>query len=441
MNITILGFGREGKSVLKFLKKSPKYRRASIEILDKARNKNYLKNLSRFDLIFRSPGVPYQTSALFRARCDGVKFSSATILFFEAMRNMVRRGSPQVIGITGSKGKGTTATLLYKILKTAKKDVYLVGNIGKSALDILPRLTKNSWVIFELSSFQLQDLPYSPHIAVVLDMFPEHLDHHKTLREYYGSKANIVRFQKPSDIAFYAKDNAVAVRTATKGRGKKIPMDTKSFSLFAPSELRMPGMHNFKNAVAAARVAQFLHISDHTIRKVAIAFRGNEHRLELVRSISSASKSHSNVLKNIRMRFYNDSASTNPHTTIAAIQAFPDTPKILIMGGQDKGLDYRLVAQALRNSGTKLVILVGENKKKIYRQLDVRSSKFDMIFVRNLAEAVRVAYRFARLLTTRYSLLAIIFSPGAASFDMFQNYADRGTQFKKVVGGLTGKKK
>jgi len=415
MNIAILGFGREGKSILKFLKKSPRYRGAHIEILDQARDKNYLKNLSRFDLIFRSPGIPYQTPALFRARCDGVKFSSATILFFE------HAPTKNVVGITGSKGKGTTATLLYKIMKAAGKDVYLAGNIGKPALDILPKLKKGSWVILELSSFQLQDLPYSPRIAVVLDMFPEHLDHHKTLREYYGSKANIVRFQKPSDVAFYAKDNAVATRTAAKGKGKKIPIDTRSFSLFSQSELQIPGAHNLKNAVAAARVAQALGISDRVIRKATLAFRGNEHRLEFVRKIENAS-------------FWNDSASTNPQTTIAALNAFPGTPKILIAGGQDKGLDYRPLGNALRNSNAKLVILFGENRKKI--QGAIKKSGIPVKFTANLSSAVLLAYRLAKLLPTPYSLLTILFSPGAASFDMFKNYADRGHAFKQLVKKL-----
>ena len=294
MRVAILGFGREGKSLLKFLKKSPKFRGAAIEILDRKLNKNYLKNLGRFDLIFRSPGVPWNLSALEAARKAGVKFSSATALFFENC-------SAKIIGITGTKGKGTTATLLYKILKAAPrwrsgqagKNVHLVGNIGKPALDILPKLKKSSSVILELSSFQLHDLKISPHIAVILDIFPDHQDSHFSLHEYYEAKSPIAHYQKKTDWVFYIKTNAQAKRIAALSRGKKVAVNPDIFTIFKPGSLLIPGFHNFKNAAMAATIAMKLGVPKPTIVKVVRGFLGMEHRLEFVREASG-------------VRFYND---------------------------------------------------------------------------------------------------------------------------------------
>ncbi len=499
MHIAILGYGREGKSVLRFLQNRGLSRISTlinadedIWILDQnpktkvprevgsQLGKNWLKNLSRFDLVFRSPGVPYNLPELRKARRVGIKFSSATKLFFEQLRGSPRtiRGLTQkgigttIIGITGTKGKGTTATLLYKILKAARKKVFLAGNIGTSALDILPRLSVSSpresaFVILELSSFQLQDLEMSPHIAVVLDIFPDHQDAHLNLREYYEAKTNIARHQKAADKIFFfsakggslpagrrgasggkngsrsswaASKSPLSARLAKGGRGKKIAVDAASFKLFKPVDLRIPGIHNFKNAVMAATVAQSLGVSAETIARTVKNFRGLEHRLEFVRRIKiycGSQHSHKISHHSHCVNFYNDSASTNPHTTAAAVRAFPNEAKILIAGGFDKGLDYKPLADALKNSSTKLIILFGENKHKIHRT--IKNSGVKIKFARDLGAAVKTAYKFALKLPTTYYLLptVILFSPGAASFDMFKNYADRGDKFKKIVHRLT----
>ena len=203
MNIAILGFGREGKSTLKFLKKSPSFKNAQISVLDKKTGKNYLKKLLNFDFVFRSPGVPYNLPEIQKAIKNGVKFSSATALFFDETK---KRKNVKIIGITGTKGKGTTSTLLYKILKACGKprtrasslrgrNVLLAGNIGKSPLDLIPKLKNNSIIILELSSFQLQDLKKSPDIAIILNIFPDHMDSHKTFSEYINAKSSISKFQ------------------------------------------------------------------------------------------------------------------------------------------------------------------------------------------------------------------------------------------------------
>ncbi len=413
MKIAILGFGREGKSLLRFIKKNnPK---SDVKILDRKFDKNYLKKVHNFDIVYRSPGVPYNLSEIKKAIKKGVKFSSATAIFFEKAKG-------KVIGITGTKGKSTTATLLYKIIKACKKPVYLVGNIGKPALEILPKINKKSIVILELSSFQLQDLKVSPEIAVVLETFPDHMDNHKNLREYFDSKTNIAKWQKKSDKIFYFDDNYWSKWIVQKSRAKKIPVSARNFKLFKLENLKMPGEHNLKNAIMATTVALSLGYPKKKILKVVKNFYGNEHRLELTKKIKGIS-------------FYNDSASTNPQTAVAAIRAFKE-PIILISGGKDKGLNYSPLAKALRNSNTKLVILLGENKYKIKKA--ILKSSVQIKLVKDLKTAINLAYKNAKKLINKpiNQLITIIFSPASASFDMFKDYQDRGEKFKELVKKL-----
>ncbi|MEK9180537.1 MAG: UDP-N-acetylmuramoyl-L-alanine--D-glutamate ligase [Patescibacteria group bacterium] len=449
MRIAILGFGREGQSVLKFLQNRGLTRtgtRTDVDelwildknpsiktppVLKKQLGPGYLKNLKRFDLIFRSPGIPYSLKELVKARSAGVKMQSATKLFFSAVGGSASGGEQirgltlrqaqgiKVIGITGTKGKGTTSTLLRDILQRAGKDVYLAGNIGESPLEILPRLSassqrKSAIVILELSSFQLQDLKISPKYAVILEVFPDHQDAHLNLREYYEAKANIARYQTRGDKIFYFAHDAKSEAIAKKSGGKKIAVNTEKFKSFGPADLKLPGAHNFRNVVMAATVAQNLGIPQSVIKEAVKNFPGTEHRLEFVGNLAGVA-------------FYNDSASTNPQTAAAAILAFPRQSKILIAGGQDKGLDYKPLANALKHSNTSLVILFGENQKKIAGAIQGAAP---VESVGTLEEAVRFAKERAHIGSV------VIFSPGAASFDMFKNYADRGQEFKKILEAL-----
>lgn len=457
MKIAILGFGREGRAVLKFLKKNKIDK--EIWILDEdlkikapagvnvCFGKNYLKNLNNFDIIFRSPGVPYNLPEIQKAVKKGVRFSSATKLFFE-------KAQGKVIGITGTKGKGTTATLIYKILKAAKRDAYLVGNIGKPCLAILPRLNKNSIVVFELSSFQLQDLDSPPHqfqprtlgfqegkakplrslsienqehrwdrsggkspnISVILDIFPDHLDIHKNLKEYLKAKTNIVRYQRSKDKIFYFADNFYSQKIAAKSKAKKIPIfvsnaTTKAIaSGITPTNLKIKGHHNFKNALMAAAVTERLGVKPSIIKKTILNFCGLEDRLEFVDKINGVS-------------IYNDSASTNPESAAAAVQSFIE-PQILIAGGKDKNLDFKSLARALKNSSVKKVFLFGENKNKIKAKINkIVLVKTCPDLKTSLEKALKIAYNGD----------VIVFSPASASFDMFRDYKDRGKIFKKLV--------
>src|SRR3989338_202465 len=462
MKIAILGYGVEGKSAEKFLKSSLSCRTANcwIEIRDvKKQGKGYLKNLDKFDMVVRSPGIPFLSPEIQRAKKAGVEITSTTKLFFQNAKGIL-------VGITGTKGKGTTATLLYQILKAAnlgsrdlsKRNIHLIGNMGIPMLDELPKLNENSVSILELSSFQLQDMDSSPHIAVVLDISPDHLNYHRSFKEYLEAKAQLVKnktsklaqlqLPKPQAFqdfsqrdgarlsnssageyaglekfdgkaaAFFFPDNKFSKQIAQKGKGRKIGVIADR-----RLKLKIPGAHNLKNASMAAAIGHALGMKEAVLKKTIQNFKGLPHRLEFVREVRG-------------VKFYNDSASTNPGATVAALSSFKG-PKILIAGGAGKNLDYRPMGKALKNSGTKFVILYGQNKKEISNALARRSlgeggvsKAAPTILVKDLWSAVNLAFRRAG------ESDVIILSPASASFDPFSGYDERGDVFKKIVRAL-----
>lgn len=425
MNIAVLGFGSEGRTLLPFLKKSPRYKKAVITVLD--RNEalapelkklkvpyrlgvGYLHDLASFDIVFRSPGIPYLTPEIQKAVKKGVKVSSQTKLFFEelyAARQSAKSAKPAVIGVTGTKGKGTTSTLIFQMLKNAKYKAVLAGNMGKPMIESLAAAKRADYVVLELSSFQLQDMEVSPDIAVVLDIFPDHLDAHKDLREYYDAKANIGRFQKKSGRIFFYATNAGSVRIAGKSPARKHGITPKNDNLR-------------KNFEMAAAVARTCGCSGSVIEKTVKKFTGIEHRLELVKKIKS-------------ITFYNDSAGTNPVATAAAILSFRE-PIVLIAGGKDKGLSYAALAAALKKSAVEFVVLFGENREKIAHE--IKPAKRTITMASTLKDALKIAFDRAKELASQKESAVIVFSPAAASFDMFKSYKERGEIYKKTVNAL-----
>jgi len=409
MKIAILGYGLEGKSALKFLKK--KYQKADFIIRDiKRQGKDYLKNLENFDTIVRSPGIPYLSPQIQKAKKHEVKITSATKLFLE-------NTDAKIIGVTGSYGKSTTATLIYKLLKAGGLNAFLVGNIGKPAIEILPKLKKNSVIVLELSSFQLQGLDFSPNTAVVLDISPAHLDHHKSFKEYLMAKSNIARFQKERDKIFYFGNSHNSSWVSNTGNGKKIPVSVDNFNFFSPNDLIMVGEHNFKNAVIAFFAASDLGINNKILLKTIKSFKGLEHRLNLVSNTSEVS-------------FYNDSASVTPEATLAALKAF-NQKKILIAGGLGRNLNYKILSKAIDKDDVKSTILLGENKNQI---ASFAKEKAKLKLVSTLEQAVKAASSVARPGDV------VLFSPGSASFDMFGSYKERGRIFVDLVKKLKARK-
>jgi UDP-N-acetylmuramoylalanine--D-glutamate ligase len=444
--IAILGFGMEGKDLAAYLLE----RGAVITIFDKkpeaeldlagidkeeftfSTGTNYLEaGLEGFDYIFRSPGVYRFAPQIVKAEEKGVKVSSAIELFFQECPG-------KIIGVTGTKGKGTTSSLVYEILKKAGKDAYLAGNIGVAYLQLLSKLGKDSLVVLELSSFQLIGMDKSPQIAVVLNITQDHLDWHQDLDEYISAKKNIVKHQSPSDFTVINADyplpqgfsSLTPAKTLFFSRKQKVEgsyqLNGKIYLsvgaeelLGETSDLLLRGEHNLENITAAVCVAGILNIAPDTIWEAVASFKGLEHRLELVGEAQG-------------FTFYNDSFATGPQPTIAAIKSFKE-PLTVILGGSDKGLDYSALGEEISKSANiASIVLIGQIAPKIKKAVEQAGFKGQIIQMGKspMSEIVKAA-----ILNTPKTGV-ILLSPAAASFDMFRDYKDRGYQFKSVVKAL-----
>ncbi|HET8884621.1 MAG TPA: UDP-N-acetylmuramoyl-L-alanine--D-glutamate ligase, partial [Candidatus Saccharimonadales bacterium] len=336
------------------------------------------------------------------------------------------------IGVTGSKGKGTTCSLIASILRAGGKTVHLVGNIGVPALDILSQINAEDIVVYELSSFQLWDSVASPHIAVVLMIEPDHLDVHANFDEYLHAKSNIVRFQTDTDITIYNESNvhSGAVAKASKAHRTAFPSNETAHvidehiwygeqKLCSVSTLQLPGAHNQDNTCAAIDAA-WLYVQDPTAITQGLAdFDGLPHRLKFVRNVDDVS-------------YYDDSIATTPGSAIAAIKSF-NRPKVLIIGGSDKGADYTSLIEAIAgDASVRAVVAIGQLGPRLADM--IRASKFtgevEYVSSARMSEIIQVAASMARLDDV------IILSPACASFDMFKNYSDRGDQFINAVNAL-----
>ncbi|MEK7203698.1 MAG: UDP-N-acetylmuramoyl-L-alanine--D-glutamate ligase [Patescibacteria group bacterium] len=420
--IAILGLGKEGLSTLRFLKRL----KIKSRVLDAKLNKNYLNKLQDFDLIFRTPGFPRLHPKLLAAEKNEVIVSSHIKLFFDLCPT-------KIVGITGTKGKTTTTSLIYQILKSKYgKKVFLAGNIGKPALDILPKLKKDSLVVFELSSFQLQDLHKSPHIAVITNITLDHLDPsgkfapstHQNAGEYFKAKMNIIKRQERGDFAI--------LHPSLKAKTKNIGLGKKLFPTPLPFRTKLIGRHNLENIALAVEVGKIFRVPKEKMFKAVKTFKGVEHRLEFVAKINGVS-------------FYNDSAATNPDATLAALKSFKEpihpvrgrgalralaasNGVHLILGGSDKGLDYKKLTKYISTNtkNAKSIALIGQIKNKLYKIIsNKKARKF-----KNLKDAVLTLYKNAG------KNEVVLLSPAAASFDMFSGYGERGEKFKKIVAGL-----
>jgi len=442
-NIAIFGFGSEGVSAVNFLGKN---NRVSIfddkdqESIDKSTFKKLkVKNVKfyfsgkkpedeKFEMCIRSPGVRPNHPNIEFYKKKGTKLTSPTNIFFENC-------PAKIIGVTGTKGKGTTSTLIYEIVGGTTKNVFLAGNIGTPALEILPKLNKNSTVILELSSFQLTDLKYSPHIAVVLMVTSEHLDWHKNLAEYRQAKESIVKFQTSRDFAVINQDFEASKRLVklTKAKiyffstldetngvflenGEVISSIHGREEIIKNSKILLAGKHNLQNVCAATLVSKILNISNQSISNALSTFKGLKHRLQLVKEVQG-------------VKYYNDSYSTIPETTIAAIEALPG-PKILILGGSSKKSDFTALADHIVSDiKIKAIILIGKEAHKIKKSL-LLAGGFRGKLIENLTDMKDIV-KSAQSTAQRGD--SVILSPACASFDMFANYEDRGQQFTDGV--------
>ncbi|MDP2933090.1 MAG: UDP-N-acetylmuramoyl-L-alanine--D-glutamate ligase, partial [bacterium] len=327
---------------------------------------------------------------------------------------------------------------IYEILRAGKKEAYLGGNIGSVLLDQLSTIDDKTFVILELSSFQLEDLDVSPHYAVVLGIMPEHLDHHKSAQHYFSAKSNIVVHQTPKDRVVLCADYPVTKQLALALASKKYWVSTQSIAepggyqaggqlclnldgreeiICQTDELQLAGKHNWQNVLAAAVIARLVGVGIAHIRQAILNFRGLPHRLQIVGTFNG-------------VVYVNDSLSTIPESAIAAIEAFP-APKILILGGSEKFSDYRNLAEKIAASDVRAIFLIGQTSPKIKKAL--QDAGFTGVIsddIDNLQDIVREASSIA----SRGDV--VLLSPASASFGLFKDYADRGRQFEQAVKKL-----
>ncbi|MFH1088660.1 MAG: UDP-N-acetylmuramoyl-L-alanine--D-glutamate ligase [Patescibacteria group bacterium] len=451
--IAILGLGREGLDLLKFFHKikikpiglnaekilatDSRYRDVRRMTSQIYWGKDYLNHLNEIDLVFRSPGVPLDLPAIKNAKKHGVQFSSLTQLFFDTC-------PAKIIGITGTKGKSTTTSLIYHLLKGRNKGkVYFGGNIGHPPLMLLDKLTKHDLVVFELSSFQLEDLMKSPHIAVMLMVTPEHLDRHKTYRKYLGAKLNLVRYQTKQDLAVVNIDDKISDAVAKNTKAKLIKYSLKKILsrgvyiadnevifrdfhtgrrqvIMSVDEITLSGQHNLVNALAAITTSLLMGVAPAKIRQRVKSFTALEHRLEPIGHLG-------------QVEFINDSMATTPVATMAALQTIGGNAS-LILGGASKKENFNNLVKYLSQRSLEGVVLIGQTSEQLQKKLKSTKVSFPVVIAKDFPSAVKLAYNFIKPEGT------VILSPACASFGWFKDAYDRGNQFKLIVKDLIGGK-
>lgn len=399
--IAVVGMGTNNRRLADYLTKHG----IAYDVIENWGNPDELVGkLDAYDVIFRTPGLPFLSQAIQQALKNGIEITSQTKLFFKLC-------AAPIIGVTGTKGKGTTSSLIAKILEEAGKKVWLGGNIGKDPFEFLEEIRPADWAVMELSSFQLQDLDQSPHVAVVLNITSDHLMHHKSVEEYVRAKSSILAHQDKPDFAVL--DNRLPDWFKRLGKSIKIffdPQDAEGF------ETKLLGRHNLENIAAAAECAKILGIEETIIRKAVAEFEPLPHRLRKIREIDG-------------ITFVDDAFSTNIEPTIAAIDAIR-SPLVLIVGGFDKGLDFTAVGQKIKTVGNiKGLIVIGQMTDKILLAVN----GFDGKILTGAAHMDEILKQVQSIATTGDSVL---FSPGTSSFDMFKNEFDRGDQYVNAVNKL-----
>ena len=390
----------------------------------------YMRALAA-DVIFRTPGMRPDVPELLEARARGSEVTSEMQVFFEVC-------PCPIIAVTGSDGKTTTTSIIAELLRASGRRVWLGGNIGHPLLAEAGQIQPEDAAVLELSSFQLLDMTRSPHIAVMTNLAPNHLDVHRGMEEYIEAKEHIFRYQQAGDVAIFNQDNEITRRLSQKAgarvrlfsrreevadgafvRGGSIWLRSggREREVLKTSEIRIPGQHNVENYCAAVAAADGL-VSDEAVRSVAASFAGVEHRIELVRERRG-------------VRWYNDSIASSPTRTIAGLRSFTQ-PVILIAGGYDKHIPFDPLAPEIIER-VKLLILCGATADAIRRAVRgcaAYNGTPEIVETETLREAVRLASERA------VAGDVVTLSPACAAFDQFANFMERGKAFKAMVRAL-----
>ena len=394
---------------------------------------DYLDNLTQ-DVIFRSPGIRPDIPAFAQAKARGAIITSEMEVFFHVC-------PCKTIAVTGSDGKTTTTTLISKFYEAAGRKVHLGGNIGAALLPMLPEVSPEDVAVVELSSFQLISMHASPNIAVVTNVTPNHLDHHKDMQEYIDAKRNILLYQKQPCRAVLGYENEISRSMQADCKGKQVwftrlhDTDNGAFlrkedgmlcmaedgvvtPFLAQKDVKLRGLHNIENLLAAA-AAVWGEVPVEAIRQVGSTFTGVEHRIEPVRTLDG-------------VLYYNDSIGTSPTRTIAGLRSF-DRKVILIAGGYDKHIPYEPLAPEII-AHVKNLVLMGATGPRIEQAVRECSGFDEAALPIQHADNMQHAVELARAAAKPGDI--IILSPASASFDLYPNFEVRGREFKKIVNAL-----
>ncbi|MFA5994662.1 MAG: UDP-N-acetylmuramoyl-L-alanine--D-glutamate ligase [Parcubacteria group bacterium] len=452
--ITVLGLGLHGGGVgiIRFLSeagarltvtdlKSEEELQPSLEKLADIEGVEYVlgrhceDDFATADMVVKNPGVPWTNSYIQLALEKGVAVEIDSSLFFKLCKN-------KIIGVTGTRGKTTTASLIYEILRAAGKNPIKVGIGQVSVLDKLNDVKDDAIVVFELSSWRLSALGrygLSPEIAVLTNVFQDHLNYYRDMEEYLADKKYIYSSQKTTDFCVVNWDDERLMGLDSGIGSQVIGFSQHSLDqdravyveqgaiysrhegnmekIIDLAEIKIKGAHNISNILASVGVAQALHIDAQTIRKGILAFTGLPHRLEFVRELDG-------------VKYYNDTAATSPDGAISGIQSFTESI-VLISGGSDKNLVMTELAQVIKEKIQKIVFLQGAGTDKIISALRAGGRNEEFQVVDSMDAAVARAKEIA------VSGEVILLSPGTASFGLFLNEFDRGDKFKKIVKELS----
>ena len=430
-SVCIIGFGREGQAMAEALEKHAP--RCRITVAEKNQEpfgfsqgesriknqeyefqlgENYLDKLERFDVLIKSPGIPPHS----QLKAQSTKLTSPTQIFFDTIKD----SGATVIGITGSKGKSTTSSLIHAILKKAGKESYLIGNIGMPAIGFIDKAKPNTFFVHEMSSYQLMDLNCSPQIAVITAFFPEHLDYHGSLDNYFLAKKNITLFQNEDCSVFFNTKSEECQKIAAHGKGKKIPFSDDD-SPVTIEETKLLGRHNLSNIAGAYKVAMSIGIPEKTAIEAISEFEGLPHRLQFIGEKDGCA-------------WIDDSISTTPESAIAALEALGNRVRIIILGGQDRGYDFSLLAERISKSKIETVILLPDSGRTIRQSIEKAGIKVNCVEVETMEEAVSTAKKMSQSSKLiAHSFPIVLLSPASPSYGHFKNFEERGDQFKNTA--------
>lgn len=437
--VAILGYGLEGRATLSYLTKQG-LDSNQITIYDAKENlageipgnyqfssgESYISKLNQnsdIQIIFRSPPINPRL------------IESSAIIWSGTNEFFARVKSKNLIGVTGTKGKGTTSSLIHQMLIEDGRASHLLGNIGKPALSLISEIQPEDYVVLELSSFQLWDIKFSPQVAVILMITEDHLDVHDDIEDYRNAKFNITKFQNEEDALIYFSENKTSSKFGIGSpAGKKVPYPNKNFAhisnhnikfndqiICSTTDVKLIGSHNLENVMAAVNTAKALSLSSNSIAAAIKEFKGLPHRMEFVKTIDG-------------LEIYNDSYSSNPSATLAAVKSF-NKKIVLMLGGFDRGVQFGELAEVLKLGGERIkTFIYGKNRLKIKDAFDKEGySNYVVLGSSNSSNFEEI---IKSVIADTKGEEVLIFSPGSASFDMFSDFEERGNQFKDIINKL-----